>query len=125
MTTADNQAPPKERRSSYRIETSFHGTVEGDNELGCRVVNLSHSGALAVSPQPIPEFSEVKIRLLITPEDHEAQELICQAAVVRCSQRADGRYDIGLFFKRARVLEQSFGERRELEQRWGRLEGYA
>ena len=98
MTTADQAAPPKERRSAYRMETSIQGKIEGQQELGCRVVNLSSSGALAISPHAIPEFSEVKIRLMIGPEGEEPQEMICQAAVVRCSLRADGRHDIGLFF---------------------------
>ena len=91
-----------ERRREPRVETDLNGFVVGQGAAGnvvCRVANLSRSGALAVSSRPLPEMTQVQIEI---PVEHgsEAEDAAfrCVAAVVRCDRRADGRYDVGLFF---------------------------
>jgi hypothetical protein len=95
MNQNDQHIP--ERRESPRIETDFEGRVSSEHNVRCRVVNISRSGARAVSTVPLPEFSEVEISLHLKFDDG-IEELDCRAAVVRCDAREDGQYDVGLFF---------------------------
>lgn len=95
MTDHKNGIP--DRRESPRIETDFEGKFGDQPEMRCRVVNVSRSGARAVSAVSIPEFSEVEISLRLKL-DGKSEVLKCRAAVVRCDPREDGQFDVGLFF---------------------------
>ena len=98
MSEAKHAAFPGDRRGAPRVETDLNGSFGHTDEAACRVLNISTSGALAVSPTPVTEFSEVKMRLQVAWPDGGAETLVAQAATVRCDRRADGRFDVGLFF---------------------------
>jgi hypothetical protein len=90
-----------ERRKEPRVKTDLNGVLRKSSadEVLCRVANLSRSGALAVSSRPLPEMSQVRIRIQVEEEfGEESSAFNCEAAVVRCDRRPDGAFDLGLFF---------------------------
>jgi c-di-GMP-binding flagellar brake protein YcgR len=114
---SSNQYHGPERRQTPRVETDLYGSVSpnGGTELRCRVLNVSGVGACAVSPRPLAEMAMVKLRLTARGDDGEAPTAIdVEAAVVRCQRRADGAFDVGLFFTRVRP-EDAEGLRRIVE----------
>lgn len=84
-----------DRRRELRTDTDVGACLDGN--IRCRMVNVSRSGALAISQHSVPEFSSVKVHLAATIDGRSA-ELECVGAVVRCDPRSDGQFDIGLFF---------------------------
>lgn len=88
-----------DRRQEPRIDTQIDANLSGTDEVSCRVANLSHSGALAISTIPLPEMAHMKVRLNVGADQAGAESsLVLEAAVVRCERRTDGAWDIGLFF---------------------------
>ncbi len=68
-------------------------------EVVCRVANVSRTGALAISTDPVTELSQVAVKLVIEDATGGPGETFnCEAAVVRCTPRPGGDYDLGLFF---------------------------
>jgi hypothetical protein len=95
-----------ERRQAPRVGTELYGSVQngGQPELRCRVVNVSGVGACAVSSKPLAEMAMVRLRLAVRDDDAgELRSIDVEAAVVRCQRRADGAYDVGLFFTKVRA----------------------
>lgn len=89
----------QDRRREPRVDTAIDASLQGAEEVACRIANLSRSGAMAVSNLPIPEMAQLKVRLSVPGEgDSAASTLVLEAAVVRCEARSDGRYDLGLYF---------------------------
>ena len=99
MTTTDYSGE-RDRRRAPRVETDIYGTMSDTaGEVRCRILNVSRLGTMAVSPNPLPEMAQVKLRFAV-PKTEGRKSLTCEAAVVRCTRRADRQYDIGLFFTR-------------------------
>ena len=114
---SSNQYHGPERRQTPRVETDLYGSVSPTSgaELRCRVLNVSAIGACAVSPKPLAEMAMVKLRLAARSDAEEATTTVdVEAAVVRCQRRADGAFDVGLFFTRVRP-EDAAGLRRIVE----------
>lgn len=88
----------QDRRRHPRVPTDLKGTLQCDGETQCKVLNVSRSGAFAVSSQALPEMAQVQIRLEVAAAGQDPRSLTCEAAVVRCDRRPDGNYDLGLFF---------------------------
>ncbi len=102
---ASNDYHGPDRRQAPRVSTELYGSFKnpGGPELRCRVINVSGVGALAVSPKPMPEMATVLLRLSVRDDDGGALRSVdVEAAVVRCQRRADGGYDLGLFFTKVR-----------------------
>ncbi|HYC77308.1 MAG TPA: PilZ domain-containing protein [Planctomycetota bacterium] len=96
-----NQSFGPDRRQSPRVDTDLYGSVDaGGRELRCRVINLSRVGACALANRELPEMASVRMRLSARNDDGALEEATVEAAVVRCQRRADGLYDLGLFFTR-------------------------
>lgn len=90
--------PKGERRRSARVSTDLRGTLGDGEAVTCNVMNLSKTGALAVSSHPLDEMAMVQISVSVTDDDGQTEHFSCEAAVVRCDRRPDGRYDLGLYF---------------------------
>ena len=86
-----------ERRKSRRIPLEVEARIVASGDSSCRVVNLSTTGALVVSPVPMDEMVVVRIDVTL-PLNGQDEVFQCEAAVVRCSRRPDGAYDLGLYF---------------------------
>ena len=102
---ASNEYHGPERRQAPRVSTDLFGSFKNSSgpEMRCRVVNVSGVGALAISPVTMPEMATVKLRLSVRENDGgELRSVDVEAAVVRCQRRADGAFDLGLFFTRVR-----------------------
>ena len=109
--STDTPFPRNDRRKDPRVKTELSGSLERDGRTQCRILNISRSGALAISTEPLPEMAQVQIRLNVDLEGTESESICCEAAVVRCTRRPDGNYDVGLFFTRipeggAEMLDQ-------------------
>ena len=89
---------PSERRRHERFPTDLSGTLDCDGEIQCKVLNVSRSGAFAISSHPLPEMAQVNVRLQVEFPGEQPESLHGEAAVVRCDRRPDGDYDVGLFF---------------------------
>jgi hypothetical protein len=72
--------------------------ADRSGEIRCRISNLSRLGACAVSNVALPEMSRVKVRFMMDEPESEPRAVSCEGAVVRCQKRADGLFEIGLFF---------------------------
>ncbi|MAG59094.1 MAG: hypothetical protein CMJ83_22640 [Planctomycetes bacterium] len=92
MTSAENG----DRRKAPRMETDLQGVL-GSEKVTCQVINLSKTGALAISSHHLEEMNMVRIGVSIE-DGGETADFACEAAVVRCDPRPDGRYDLGLYF---------------------------
>ncbi len=90
--------PEGDRRQAPRVNTDLQGTLGDGEAVTCNVVNLSKTGALAVSSHPFDEMSVVQISVSVTDDDGGVEDFACEAAVVRCALRPDGRHDLGLYF---------------------------
>ncbi|MEE2714149.1 MAG: PilZ domain-containing protein [Planctomycetota bacterium] len=90
--------PEGDRRQAPRVSTDLQGTLGSGEAVTCNVVNLSKTGALAVSSQPFDEMSVVQISVSVKNDDGQSEDFACEAAVVRCAPRPDGRHDLGLYF---------------------------
>ena len=111
MPRKDHAVTQEDRRQHPRVDAHVEGSLVGSAETGCRVVNISRSGALAITSSPLPEFSQVRIHLQVRVPDHEPVSIDGDAAVVRCDRRADGRFDVGLFFTGWGAAEQAVIEK--------------
>jgi hypothetical protein len=96
----EQDKPGKERRGAPRVETPlFEGMLaDRTGEIRCRISNLSRLGACAMSNVALPEMSRVKVRFMMEEPESEPRAITCEGAVVRCQKRADGLFEIGLFF---------------------------
>jgi hypothetical protein len=96
----EQNKPSTDRRAAPRVETPLFEGMLGDKsgEIRCRISNLSRLGACAVSNVALPEMSRVKVRFMMEEPETEPRPIACEGAVVRCQKRADGLFEIGLFF---------------------------
>lgn len=101
----------QDRRRHARSDLDGTATLGAPGaDLNCRVVNLSRSGALIRCDRPLNEMDMVTVQAEFDLDSIGVQKFTCEAAVVRCSRRPDGQYDIGLFFT---ALDDSEQERLE------------
>jgi hypothetical protein len=109
----EQDAPNDNRRGAPRVDTPlFEGTMaDHGSEIRCRISNLSRLGACAVSNVALPEMTRVKIRFTMDAPDQAARNISCEAAVVRCQKRADGMFEVGLFFTMMQAEDRSAIER--------------
>ena len=59
---------------------------------------LSNNNCMVVSSHPFDEMSVVQLSVSVTDDDGGVEDFACEAAVVRCALRPDGRHDLGLYF---------------------------
>jgi hypothetical protein len=104
---------PTEKRGAPRVETPhFEGMLaDKGGEVRCRISNLSRLGACAISNMALPEMTRVKVRFTMDAPDQASRDIACEAAVVRCQKRADGMFDVGLFFTTMDAEDRSAIER--------------
>lgn len=102
-----------DRRGAPRVETPlFEGMLaDKSGEFRCRISNLSRLGACAVSNMALPEMTRVKVRFNMDAPDQPSRDIACEAAVVRCQKRADGMFDVGLFFTKMQAEDRTAIER--------------
>ncbi len=88
----------RDRRREPRIETDLAGSLQSHGRSGCRVVNLSRNGALAISTDALPEHATAVVRLEAARADGSPLSFEATAAVVRCVERPAGDFEVALFF---------------------------
>jgi c-di-GMP-binding flagellar brake protein YcgR len=86
-----------DRRKSPRVPVAVSGVVGSGSSRPCRVANLSTTGALVVVSEPLKEMVVVRVDFELCNEEN-AKDISVEAAVVRCDQRPDGQFDVGLYF---------------------------
>lgn len=86
-----------ERRRAPRASADFPIQIGSDGTSG-RVKNVSESGLACLTPRPLDEMTQVRLRMQLPGEETEHT---VDGAIVWCSERAEESppmFEVGVFF---------------------------
>ena len=89
----------QERRAHPRLKVNVPlGGTADPKQLTCYLKDISRVGAAAVVNQPLGEMSVVLVEAVLGGGELPKVEISEEAVVVRCDQKGEDQYEVGLFF---------------------------